>query len=391
MLLSCKRASLKAARAFTLVELLVVIAIIGILVALLLPAIQAARESARRTSCRNNIRQTALAMLNYESSLKGLPPIAEFVATSGGDLRVNDLQGATNQGNQRFYTGSMYSWVVPTLPYLEQQAVFDQFDLSLPVDAQVNSSNQQVDPQATEISSLMCASDQTSGRYFQATGDGGFGSANYNNGRRFAKANYAAYVSPVHVECLRQFPGAIGERPTKLSKIIDGTSNTIMLGEIRTSSVTGDVRGAWALGLPGASLLALDMHRVNPSGGSSSIACSDPKPAKRVNMGFSPVEQHQGEELANTPNSGNDGNTIRYDWIRNCPEADTLIADQMPCRSGGVISGFASPRSNHPGGVNVAHVDGSVEFILDDVESHLFARMICINDGEVQQEGQATR
>jgi prepilin-type N-terminal cleavage/methylation domain-containing protein len=62
------------ARGLTLVELLVVIAIIGILVALLLPAIQAAREAARRSQCVNKMKQLGLAVLNYESSRKLLPP-----------------------------------------------------------------------------------------------------------------------------------------------------------------------------------------------------------------------------------------------------------------------------------------------------------------------------
>lgn len=367
---------------FTLVELLVVIAIIGILIALLLPAVQAAREAARRTQCKNNIRQTALAMLNYETSKKGLPPISRFGRSSSGDLFVNALNSTLGSEAE-----GMYSWVVPTLPFMEERVLFDQFDFTRGVDQQVDQNNNQIDPQAQEISSLMCPSDATAGRFFQS------GSNTINFDRRFAKANYAAYVSPIHIECLRQYPGAIAEKPQRLAKIIDGTSKTIMLAEIRTSPAQLDIRGAWALAMPGASLLAVDMHRVDPDNpnANQTFACNDPKPAIRVSTVYSPQQQiSDGQDDANTPNSQIGQSSLKADFLRDCPDISEAEGLGMPCgKGGGVTSGFASPRSLHPGGVNVARVDASVDFMSDDVEPHLFARFVSINDGEIQVEGEA--
>jgi prepilin-type N-terminal cleavage/methylation domain-containing protein len=64
----------KRRAAFTLIELLVVIAIIAILIALLVPAVQKVREAASRARCQNNLKQIALAVMNYESANKRLPP-----------------------------------------------------------------------------------------------------------------------------------------------------------------------------------------------------------------------------------------------------------------------------------------------------------------------------
>jgi prepilin-type N-terminal cleavage/methylation domain-containing protein len=95
--------------AFTLVELLVVIAIIGILVALLLPAIQAAREAARRSDCINRIRQIVLAAHNYESTTKKVP--------SHGDVLHRDGR----------YVGAI-SALGRLLPYIEEQGVQNLVD-----------------------------------------------------------------------------------------------------------------------------------------------------------------------------------------------------------------------------------------------------------------------
>jgi prepilin-type N-terminal cleavage/methylation domain-containing protein/prepilin-type processing-associated H-X9-DG protein len=99
-------------RAFTLVELLVVIAIIGILVALLLPAIQSAREAARRTQCANQMKQLALAALNFESSHKRLPGGIGYYA-------------ANTPIQPKHWNG--LGWLVEILPQMEQQGLADEF------------------------------------------------------------------------------------------------------------------------------------------------------------------------------------------------------------------------------------------------------------------------
>ncbi len=106
----------------TLVELLVVMAIIGILVGLLLPAVQAAREGARKIQCQNNLRQIGLALQNYESALKTLPP---------GCLQWRPFRGNPNLKN--------FAWSAMILPYMEQTNLHGLVNFNVPYDHPLNS------------------------------------------------------------------------------------------------------------------------------------------------------------------------------------------------------------------------------------------------------------
>lgn len=115
----------KQNRGFTLIELLVVIAIIAILIALLLPAVQQAREAARRSTCKNNMKQIALAMHNYHETHGIFPPGAIATTTTS---TAYDVWGDAGSTTEAALHGT--SWVVQILPFVDQAAVYNNWNFN---------------------------------------------------------------------------------------------------------------------------------------------------------------------------------------------------------------------------------------------------------------------
>jgi prepilin-type processing-associated H-X9-DG protein len=314
---------------------LVVIAIIGILVAILLPAVQATREAARRTQCGNNLRQIAVAVTNYENGRRMFPPAGLT------DTAINE--------NEFFpISGPMFSWIVLILPYLEEDELYSQFDFEKTV------LQQDSDAQARHLSVLMCPSDDARGKYFVHP--------ELTEGKRLAKGNYVAYVSPFHVENHPRYPGAlVGHRRQRARDVVDGFAKTILASEVRVRDREHDQRGAWALPWTGSSLISFDMHAIQNEG----------------------PYIHNERSIGMTQRPNNQGPNV--DMLYEClDEADAQLRG-MPCAAyteavspNHYLS--AAPRSQHPGGVNVVYLDGHVKFLTDRVDEVAMAYTISIAD-----------
>jgi prepilin-type processing-associated H-X9-DG protein len=226
---------------------LVVIAIIGILVGLLLPAVQAAREAARRMQCSNNLKQIGLALLNYESTYKTLPGGAAFYG--GTTTTIGRFSGPINN------RGSMLAYI---LPFLEQQALYNQFDFGMPLD------NARFPPtinggmylRGAIVPAYICPSDvnpplspgvnQTQpSNYHPSTGP----TADISNNSACSCPLFSTFKTYSLAGTNVNNPaGPFSRRGynsiTRLSHITDGLSNTILVGEVRADS-SNHVRAGW--------------------------------------------------------------------------------------------------------------------------------------------------
>jgi prepilin-type N-terminal cleavage/methylation domain-containing protein len=193
---------------FTLVELLVVIAIVGVLVGLLLPAVQAAREAARRIQCANNVKQMGLALLNYESAHRSFPAAASGPATTasaGPPMR--------------------HGWVASTLPFIEQANVQNVYDFRVHWYDPPNANVIQI-----PLSVYNCPSAESGRTAFSrssAYGERVAAAWDYCNVNVASAA--PGYAGAANAERRK---GVMESREyCRLSQILDGTSNTLMVSE----------------------------------------------------------------------------------------------------------------------------------------------------------------
>lgn len=193
-------------RAFTLVELLVVISIIGILVGLTMPAVQQAREAARRVTCQNNLKECAIALHHFHDAHGQFPP---------GCLR----QGAVD-----------HSWATFILPYLEQENLYNQIDLTKRWDAP----GQNWAAAKTVVPVFRCPSS-----IFHMPGDTDYAGI---RGSIVTASSWATYGSNgVLVRVSQDGPSEV-----RIADVTDGTSNTILVAE--SADRSAEEHGHWADG-----------------------------------------------------------------------------------------------------------------------------------------------
>jgi prepilin-type N-terminal cleavage/methylation domain-containing protein/prepilin-type processing-associated H-X9-DG protein len=324
---------------FTLVELLVVIAIIGILVALLLPAIQAAREAARRMSCSNNLKQVGDAELGYEGVKKVYPPARPGPDKTGADevVSVGFPPGGFRKDGFKGYQRTGVSGFVLILPFMEEQSLYDQFDIDrgdgVWLSAYAGISWRTLAKEkaiATRPSVMVCPSNLTepkttlnqdwneipaTGTYAFCAGHRGPKPLNLTlNACRIKHHN-----SGLHLYWTRR----------AVKKILDGTSKTFSVGEI-IAGHTIDSSNRWTY-----AYRYLDCYRT------TNVALNTPPGVDAVSL----------------------------------PADDGEAANAN--------GGFASP---HPGGGHFLFADGHVDFITDDIDLDTYQNYSTINGPPVDHD-----